>query len=153
VRCVIWNVLDLRDRYGEVTIVYGARSVADLVYKRELEDWAARADVRLIVTVDPGGETPDWSGEVGYVTPVVEKAAPSPDNAVAVLCGPPIVVKLTLPVLERLGFADDAISATLENRMKCGVGKCGRCNIGSVYVCKDGPVFTAAQIKALPQEL
>jgi hypothetical protein len=69
-----------------------------------------------------------------------------------VLCGPPIVVKLTLPVLEDLGFADDAIFTTLENRMKCGVGKCGRCNIGSVYVCKDGPVFTAAQIKALPQE-
>ena len=77
---------------------------------------------------------------------------PSPDNAVVVLCGPPIVVKLTLPVLERLGFADTAIYTTLENRMKCGVGKCGRCNIGSVYVCKDGPVFTAAQIKTLPQE-
>jgi NAD(P)H-flavin reductase len=136
-----------------VTIVYGARSVADLVYKRELEDWAARADVRLVTTVDPGGETPDWTGEVGYVTPIVERTAPSPDNAVAVLCGPPIVVKLTLRVLERLGFADDAIFTTLENRMKCGVGKCGRCNIGSVYVCKDGPVFTAAQIKALPQEL
>ncbi len=152
VRCVIWNVLDLRDRYGEVTIVYGARSVADLVYKRELEEWAARGDVRLVVTVDPGGETPEWSGEVGYVTPIVEQTAPSPDNAVAVLCGPPIVVKLTLPVLARLGYADDAIFTTLENRMKCGLGKCGRCNIGSVYVCKDGPVFTAAQIKSLPQE-
>jgi len=152
VRCVIWNVLDLRDQYGDVTIVYGARSVSDLVYKRELEEWAARADVKLVTTVDPGGETPDWTGEVGYVTPVVEKTAPSPDNAVAVLCGPPIVVKLTLPVLARLGFADDAIFTTLENRMKCGVGKCGRCNIGSVYVCKDGPVFTAAQIATLPQE-
>jgi NAD(P)H-flavin reductase len=152
VRCVIWNVLDLRDHYGDVTIVYGARSVADLVYKRELEEWAGRADVRLVTTVDPGGETPDWSGEVAYVTPIVEKTAPSPDNAVAVLCGPPIVVKLTLPVLDSLGFADDAIFTTLENRMKCGVGKCGRCNIGSVYVCKDGPVFTAAQISALPQE-
>ena len=152
VRCVIWNVLDLRDRYGDVTIVYGARSVADLVYKHELEEWAARADVRLVTTVDPGGETADWQGEVGYVTPVVERVAPSAANAVAVLCGPPIVVKLTLPVLASLGFADEAVYTTLENRMKCGVGKCGRCNIGSVYVCKDGPVFTAAQIKALPQE-
>jgi NAD(P)H-flavin reductase len=152
VRCVIWNVLDLRDRYGEVTIVYGARSVADLVYKRELEEWAGRADVRLVTTVDPGGETADWQGEVGYVTPVVERVAPSAANAVAVLCGPPIVTKLTLPVLADLGFADEAVYTTLENRMKCGVGKCGRCNIGSVYVCKDGPVFTAAQIKALPQE-
>jgi sulfhydrogenase subunit gamma (sulfur reductase) len=152
VRCVIWNVLDRRDEFGDVTIVYGARSVDDLVYKHELEDWAARGDVKLVTTVDPGGQTPEWRGEVGYVTPVVEATAPSADNAVAVLCGPPIVVKLTLPVLAKLGFADDAIYTTLENRMKCGVGKCGRCNIGRVYVCKDGPVFTAAQLKELPAE-
>jgi len=152
VRCVIWNVLDLRDKFGDVTIVYGARSVADLVYKRELEEWAGRSDVKLVTTVDPGGETPDWKGEVGFVTPVVEKTAPSADNAVVVLCGPPIVVKMTLPVLAKLGFADDQVYTTLENRMKCGIGKCGRCNIGPVYVCKDGPVFTAAQLKALPAE-
>ena len=152
VRCVIWNVLDLRDKFGDVTIVYGARSVADLVYKRELEEWAGRSDVKLVTTVDPGGETPDWKGEVGFVTPVVEKTAPSADNAVVVLCGPPIVVKMTLPVLAKLGFADDHVYTTLETRMKCGIGKCGRCNIGPVYVCKDGPVFTAAQLKALPAE-
>ena len=152
VRCVIWNVLDRREEFGDVTIVYGARSVGDLVYKRELEEWAAREDVRIVTTVDPGGQTQDWTGKVGYVTPIVEKTAPKADNAVAVLCGPPIVVKLTLPVLEKLGFSDDTIFTTLENRMKCGVGKCGRCNIGPVYVCKDGPVFTAAQLKALPQE-
>jgi len=152
VRCVILNVLDLRDKFGDVTIVYGARSVADLVYKRELEEWAGRSDVKLVTTVDHGGETPDWKGEVGFVTPVVEKTAPSADNAVVVLCGPPIVVKMTLPVLAKLGFADDQVYTTLENRMKCGIGKCGRCNIGPVYVCKDGPVFTAAQLKALPAE-
>jgi sulfhydrogenase subunit gamma (sulfur reductase) len=152
VRCVIWNVLDRRDEFGDVTIVYGARSVDDLVYKRELAEWAARSDVKIVTTVDPGGQTDDWQGEVGYVTPVVEATAPAAQNAVAVLCGPPIVVKLTLPVLAKLGFADDAIFTTLENRMKCGLGKCGRCNIGPVYVCKDGPVFTAAQLKALPAE-
>jgi NAD(P)H-flavin reductase len=152
VRCVIWNVLDRREEFGDVTIVYGARSVGDLVYKRELDEWAARDDIRLITTVDPGGQTPDWTGQVGYVTPIVEATAPKAENAVAVLCGPPIVVKLTLPVLGRLGFADEAIFTTLENRMKCGLGKCGRCNIGPVYVCKDGPVFTAAQLKALPAE-
>jgi sulfhydrogenase subunit gamma (sulfur reductase) len=152
VRCVIWNVLDLRDKFKDVTIIYGARSVGDLVYKRELEEWAARADVKLVTTVDPGGETPDWKGEVGYVTPIVEKTAPSSANAVAVLCGPPIVVKMTLPVLAKLGFSDEVVYTTLENRMKCGLGKCGRCNIGHVYVCKDGPVFTAAQIKELPAE-
>ncbi len=152
VRCVIWNVLDRRQEFGDVTIVYGARSVGDLVYRRELEEWAARDDVRVVTTVDPGGQTEDWSGEVGYVTPVVKAASPSAQNAVAVLCGPPIVVKLTLPVLGQLGFAEDAIYTTLENRMKCGLGKCGRCNIGPVYVCKDGPVFTAAQIQSLPAE-
>ena len=77
VRCVIWNVLDLRERFKEVTIVYGARSVGDLVYKRELADWASRPDVKLWQTVDPGGETPDWGGEVGFVPAIVEKAAPS----------------------------------------------------------------------------
>jgi len=112
------------------------------------EEWASRADVKIVTTVDPGGQTPDWKGEVGYVTPVVEATAPQAQNAVAVLCGPPIVVKLTLPELDKLGFADDAIFTTLENRMKCG-----RCNIGPVYVCKDGPVFTAAQLKGLPAEL
>ena len=152
VRCVIWNVLDRRAEFGAVTIVYGARSVGDLVYKRELEEWAARDDVTLVTTVDPGGETPEWTGQVGFVTPVVEQTAPAADNAVAVLCGPPIVVKMTLPVLEKLGFAPEAVFTTLENRMKCGVGKCGRCNIGPMYVCKDGPVFTAAQLEALPDE-
>jgi sulfhydrogenase subunit gamma (sulfur reductase) len=152
VRCVIWNALDLRNKFKNITIIYGARSVGDLVYKRELEDWAKRPDVKFVQTVDPGGETKDWKGEIGFVPIVVEKAAPSALNTFAVICGPPIMIKFTLPVLTKLGFPDDHIYTTLENRMKCGLGKCGRCNIGSVYVCKDGPVFTAAQIKKLPPE-
>jgi NAD(P)H-flavin reductase len=152
VRCVIWNVLDLRAKFKDVTIVYGARSVGDLVYKRELEDWGKRPDVKLWTTVDPGGETPDWKGQVGFVPAIVEKAAPSAKDAFAVVCGPPVMIKFTLPVLSKLGFPDSAIYTTLENRMKCGLGKCGRCNIGPVYVCKDGPVFTAEEIKKLPAE-
>ncbi len=152
VRCVLWNVLDLRDRFDEVTLVYGARTVADLVYKRELAEWRDRPDVRLVTTVDPGGEEPGWDGEVGFVPAVLERAAPTGENAVAVVCGPPIMIKHTLPVLGRLGFPPDRIFTTLENRMKCGVGKCGRCNVGPVYVCKDGPVFTAAELAALPAE-
>jgi NAD(P)H-flavin reductase len=152
VRCVIWNVLDLRDQFEDVTIVYGARTVADLVYKRELAEWASRPDVKLWQTVDPGGETPDWKGEVGLIPKVLEKAAPSAENAFAVVCGPPVMIKFTLPVLSKLGFPDDHILTTLENRMKCGIGKCGRCNIGPLYVCKDGPVFTLAEIKRLPAE-
>jgi sulfhydrogenase subunit gamma (sulfur reductase) len=151
-RSVIWNVLDLRQDYGDITIFYGARTVADLVYKDELLDWGGRNDVRLVTTVDPGGETPDWKGEVGFVPTILEKMAPSSENAMAVVCGPPIMIKMTFPVLEKAGFAADNIFTTLENRMKCGFGKCGRCNIGSTYVCKDGPVFTYTQLKKLPDE-
>ncbi len=151
-RTVIWNCLDLRDKFGDITIVYGARTEADLVYKRELAEWQQRPDVRLVKTVDPGGAGPDWDGEVGFVPTILEQAAPSAENTVALVCGPPVMIKFTLPVLEKLGFSDEAIYTTLENRMKCGLGKCGRCNVGNVYVCKDGPVFTAAQVKAMPQE-
>jgi len=151
-RCVIWNVLDLRDKYDDVTIVYGARSVADLVYKHELEEWSRRGDVNVITTVDPGGETPDWKGQIGFVPTIVEKANPSPANTIALVCGPPIMIKLTLPVLDKLGFQPEQIYTTPENRMKCGLGKCGRCNVGKYFVCKDGPVFTLAQLKDLPPE-
>jgi len=151
-RCVIWNALDLRENFKNVTIIYGARSVKDLVYKHELDEWKDRKDVKLITTVDPGGETPDWTGEIGFVPTIVEKNAPSSDNTIAIVCGPPVMIKYTFPVLTRLGFGDKNIFTTLENRMKCGFGKCGRCNVGKVYVCKDGPVFTLAQLKELPDE-
>ena len=151
-RTVIWNCLDLRDKFKDITIVYGARSEADLVYKRELAEWEERSDVRLVKCVDPGGNTPSWDGKVGFVPTVLEEAAPSAENTIALVCGPPVMIKFSLPVLERLGFSDDAIYTTLENRMKCGLGKCGRCNVGNVYVCKDGPVFTAREVKAMSQE-
>jgi NAD(P)H-flavin reductase len=151
-RSVIWSCLDQREKYGKVTIVYGARTVADLVYKNELDEWKRRDDVNLVLTVDPGGETPDWQDHVGFVPSVLEQVAPSPDNTIAVLCGPPIMIKFTLNALEKLGFSASNVYTTLENRMKCGVGKCGRCNVGSVYICKEGPVFTAAEVQAMPQQ-
>jgi len=152
VRSVIWNVLDLRDQFKDITIVYGARTVADLVYKRELEEWGKRNDIKLALGVDPGGQTPDWKGDVALVPVLLEKANPKADDAFAVVCGPPVMIKFTLPVLTKLGFTADRVFTTLENRMKCGIGKCGRCNIGHVYVCKDGPVFNLSQIRSLPQE-
>jgi sulfhydrogenase subunit gamma (sulfur reductase) len=151
-RCVIWNTLDLREKYKDITIIYGARTVNDLVYKNELKEWEERPDVNLITTVDPGGQTPFWKGEIGFVPAVLEKAAPKSDNTIAIVCGPPIMIKYTFPVLKKLGFADENIYTTLENRMKCGFGKCGRCNVGNVFVCKDGPVFTLTQLNQLPQE-
>ncbi len=149
-RCVIWNCLDLRDHFGAIRIIYGARSVADLVYKDELAAWAARPDVELVTTVDPGGETPDWKGRIGFVPTVLEQWAPPSDNGIAFVCGPPVMIRFSMPVLEKLGFGPPQIYTTLENRMKCGIGKCGRCNIGGTYICKEGPVFTAADLAALP---
>jgi sulfhydrogenase subunit gamma (sulfur reductase) len=151
-RCVIWNTIDLRDKYKDITIIYGARSVSDLVYKHELKEWEERPDIKLITTVDPGGQTPDWKGEIGFVPMILEKVAPSSENTIAILCGPPVMIKFTMPVLKKLGFKDKDIYTTLENRMKCGFGKCGRCNVGKVFVCKDGPVFSYEQILTLPEE-
>ncbi|MEI7595803.1 MAG: FAD/NAD(P)-binding protein [Bacteroidota bacterium] len=151
-RSVIWNCLDLRENFKDVSILYGARSVNDLVYKHELKEWDERPDVKLVTTVDPGGETADWKGEVGFVPAILEKMNPSVENTIAIICGPPVMIKYTIPVLEKLGFKDTDIFTTLENRMKCGIGKCGRCNVGKVFVCKDGPVFTYAEMKNLPAE-
>jgi len=151
-RSVIWNCLDLRENYKDVTIVYGAKSVADLVYKEELREWDHRPDVKLITTVDPGGETPDWKGKIGFVPTVLSQEVTTSDNTIAIVCGPPIMIKFTMPVLEKLGFKNEDIYTTLENRMKCGFGKCGRCNVGKVFICKDGPVFTLKQMKDMPDE-
>jgi len=149
-RSVIWNILDRRAEFGNVTIIYGARTVADLVYKHELAEWAGRGDVKLVTTVDPGGETPEWKDKIGFVPTVLKEVAPSPAGAVALVCGPPIMIKFSLPVLKGLGFPATDTYTTLENRMKCGIGKCGRCNVGKFYVCKDGPVFTVDQLQQLP---
>jgi sulfhydrogenase subunit gamma (sulfur reductase) len=151
-RSLIWNCLDWRDKFKDVSILYGARSVADLVYKEELKTWQEMDEAETLYTVDPGGETSDWPGEIGFVPAVLEKMRPSPDRTVAITCGPPIMIKFTLPVLDKLGFSMDSVYTTLENRMKCGVGKCGRCNVGSRYVCKDGPVFLCSDLGELPQE-
>lgn len=145
-RSLIWNVLDNRDIYKDIVILYGARSPADLSFKYDLEAWEKDDRVNMYTTVDRGDES--WTGRVGLIPPVLEEIGPSPENTVAITCGPPIMIKFTLQSLEKLGFTHDQIITTLEMRMKCGIGKCGRCNIGNIYVCKDGPVFTYAQIRS-----
>ena len=141
---------DNRARFGDLTVIYGARSPGELIYKYDLEAWGKRDDIQLHVTVDAGDE--GWDGLVGYVPTVLQQVAPSPESAVAVVCGPPVMIRFSLPVLNELGFPANRILNSLEMRMKCGIGKCGRCNIGSKYVCKDGPVFTLEELKHLPQE-
>ena len=152
IRCAIWYCLENRDRFGDITVVYGARSVGDLVYRDELAEWAKHPRTQVITTVDPGGETPEWDGQVGFVPTVLEKAQLAAKNAVALVIGPPIMIKFSLPVLDKMGLGAKDIYTSLENRMKCGVGKCGRCNAGPVYICKEGPIFTLEQMRQLPED-
>jgi sulfhydrogenase subunit gamma (sulfur reductase) len=139
-----------RERFGKLTVIYGARSPGELIYKYDLQEWGKRDDIELHVTVDVGDES--WDGLVGYVPSVLGDVAPSSEDAFAIVCGPPVMIKFSLPVLSELGFSPSRILNSLEMRMKCGFGKCGRCNIGQKYVCKDGPVFTLAELQGLPQE-
>ncbi|MFN2130719.1 MAG: FAD/NAD(P)-binding protein [Anaerolineae bacterium] len=151
-RSLLWNCIDRRDEFRDITLVYGARSVADLVYKPELEEWTAMEGVETVLTVDPGGEDESWTGEVGFVPTVLEALQPSPENTTVITCGPPIMIKFVLLSLANMHFEPEQIITTLEMKMKCGLGKCGRCNIGPAYVCKHGPVFSYAELQALPEE-
>ena len=152
IRCAIWYALENRKKYGKITIVYGARTVGDLVFRSDLAKWREHPNVDVLQTVDPGGETPDWNGKIGFVPTVLKEATFDANNAVALVVGPPVMIKFSLPVLAEAGMSDANIFTSLENRMKCGLGKCGRCNCGPVYVCKEGPVFSLQQMKQLPED-
>jgi len=141
-----------RPKFGDISVVYGARNPGMLLYKDELVEWEKRDDIHMHITVD-GTDDPDWKYNVGFVPPITEQKAPQGDeNSFAIVCGPPIMIKFTQPVLEKLGYDHDHIILSLENRMKCGIGMCGRCGIGRELVCKDGPVFTLKQINQTPRE-
>ena len=150
-RSVINYERDKKDNYGSVHIIYGSRSADDLVdYQEILNEWQTDENVRVDLTIDRPQE--GWDGHVGFVPSYVNELNLSLDKTI-LICGPPIMIKFTLQALEKLGFQPENIVTTLEKRMKCGIGICGRCNIGSHYVCVDGPVFTMAQLKELPPEL
>lgn len=141
---------DNRPKYGDITFVYGARTPGMILYKDLLEEWETNSDANIHLTIDK--EAPGWDKHVGFVPQVAEQIAPSPENAMALVCGPPVMIKFTQPVLDKCGWQSDQIIMSLENRMKCGVGICGRCNVGPHYVCKDGPVFSKAELDGLPKE-
>jgi NAD(P)H-flavin reductase len=141
---------DNRDRYQDITFIYGARTPGMLLYLDLIESWEQRPDANIHLTIDK--EAPGWDKHVGFVPQVAEKISPSPENAVALMCGPPPMIRFSQPVLDKCGWQGDQIIMSLENRMKCGIGICGRCNVGPYYVCKDGPVFTKAQLDELPKE-
>ncbi len=150
-RSLIDYMLDNRDDFGKMNILYGARTQDDLVYKRLLEEWGRHRDTDVHCTVDIG--TPGWTGHVGVVTALFDQAHISTENTLVITCGPPIMIKFVTMGLEKMGFSDEDIITSMEKMMKCGVGKCGHCNLGSKYVCLDGPVFTHRELKALPKEI
>ena len=150
VRSVINYVRANRSNYGTLDIVYGSRSKEDLVdYQEILDEWMAEDGINVHLTIDR--EQPDWDGHVGFVPNYVKELNFDTSKTV-VMCGPPIMIKFTLAGLEELGFQRDQVYTTFELKMKCALGKCGRCNIGDKYVCKDGPVFRLDQMTELPDE-
>jgi NAD(P)H-flavin reductase len=144
-RSLINYVVDNRKDYGKLDIIYGARSSKDLSYKQEFAELEKRDDVDVHLSIDVKED--GWEKYVGFVPNNLLEVKPSPQNAIAITCGPPIMIEYVIQNLEKLGFTEDKIFTTLEMRMKCGIGKCGRCNIGNLYVCKDGPVFSYRQLK------
>lgn len=151
-RAPLQYVLDTRGGFGDVLVLNGARSAGDVVYKDEMAEWQAADGVRVVRTVDPGGAAADWDGEVGLLPDVFENLGLGPENRVVIVCGPPIMLHFMFLALEKLGYAPDQVVTTMENKMKCGLGLCGRCNIGPFFVCREGPVFTWAQVRALPKD-
>jgi NAD(P)H-flavin reductase len=146
-RPVIQHVLDNRTDYGRLTILWAARNPSLLVFTDEYDEWRQAPNTSLHLTVDHADEK--WDHNVGLITQLLEKVAPSPENAVTITCGPPIMIYYVTRMLEKMGFASRNNYVTLEARMHCGLGKCGRCNLGTKLICVDGPVFNMAQVGEL----
>lgn len=151
-RSALLEVLARRSEFGEVLVLNGARTVADLVYVDEMEAWDRIEGVRVVRTVDPGGEGQGWYGEVGVIPKVFEGLNLAPEGRIVVACGPPIMLRYLFEALDRMGYRREQVVTTLENKMKCGIGHCGRCSVGPFSVCRDGPVVTWAQLEALPMD-
>ena len=151
-RSLILYVLDEKHRkeYGNITVIYGNRNSDEVLYNDVLEEWEKRDDIDIVLTIDGAEDT--WTRKVGYVAAVVKEVAPNKDNAVAVVCGPPIMIMTAQKELLALGWQENQILNSLEMRMKCGIGKCGRCNIGNKFVCVDGPVFSVEELNKMPKE-
>lgn len=145
-RALILALLAEREKYGKITLFYGARTPADLVFKKDLEKWKKDIDVRLSVDVGEKG----WKGNVGVVTTLFDRTKRDFKRDIALVCGPPIMIKFGVLKLLDVGFTPRNTYVSLERMMRCGIGKCGHCNVGKYYVCKDGPIFQYSQIKNIP---
>ena len=150
-RSLINYVLDRREEFGRLVILYGAKSPDELLFRDELEEWTKRSDVEFHVTVDRGDDS--WHGNVGVITTLIPPLELDLPNTRVAVTGPPIMYKFVVMALKSKHIADEHVYLSLERRMKCGVGKCGHCQINGVYCCQDGPVFNYAEIKHLEEAL
>lgn len=146
-RPAIYQILSKREQYGEIIILYGARTPDDILFRSELEQWSSRLDVQLRVTVDHA--YPKWYGTVGVVTILISKALFDPENTFAMVCGPEIMINFSVQELNEKGVDLKNIYVSMERNMKCGIGLCGHCQYGPYFICKDGPVFPFDRIKHL----
>jgi NAD(P)H-flavin reductase len=138
-RPAVYHFLNHRDAYGNLELIYGARTPKDLLYCRELERWRGRFDFRVHVTVDTAGS--DWRGHVGVVPKIISRARFDPPNTAAFVCGTEVMMRFTLLELMNQGLAPEQIYLSMERNMKCGVGLCGHCQLGPTLICRDGPVY------------
>jgi len=145
-RPVLYQLLAQRERAGKVILLYGARSPRDILYPRELERWKS-AGVEVQVTVDRSA--PTWSGHVGVVTALIPRLTFDPENALAMVCGPEVMMRFTIAELNQQGVTDDRIFVSMERNMKCGIGFCGHCQFGPSFICRDGPVFAFNRVRDL----
>jgi sulfite reductase subunit B len=150
-RSLINQVIDERAMFGRVVILYGARNPGELLFKDELKRWDEMEDVELYLTVDRGDDS--WTGNTGVITTLFRNISVYPRNTVAATCGPPIMYRFVMMELFGKGISEGNIWLSLERRMKCGVGKCGHCQINNVYACQSGPVFSYKEIKGLEEAL
>ncbi|MFN7622375.1 MAG: FAD/NAD(P)-binding protein, partial [Acidobacteriota bacterium] len=146
-RPVIHHLLARRADYGRIVLLYGTRSPADILFRRELERWRARLDLDILVTVDRMAE--DWRGSVGLVTTLIGRAPFDPARATAMICGPEVMMRYTMAELLERGVASESLYLSMERNMKCAVGLCGHCQFGPTFICKDGPVFSAPEMAGL----
>jgi NAD(P)H-flavin reductase len=146
-RPALYHILSHRDAYAKVVLLYGTRTPTDILFKEELEQWRARFDLEVFVTVDR--EVPGWRGNVGVVTTLIHKAGFDPQNTIAMMVGPEVMMRFTALELLKRGVKAEGIYLSMERNMKCGIGLCGHCQFGPLFVCKDGPVFRYNQIKDL----
>ncbi|MEF8847507.1 MAG: 4Fe-4S dicluster domain-containing protein [Candidatus Thermoplasmatota archaeon] len=152
-RSLINYVIDKNNRkdYGEITILYGCKEPCEMLFREEVDEWDKRDDINHRLTVDSCPEGECWDGDIGLITKLIPKVTFDPKNTYSIIVGPPVMYRFCIQLLLDMGVPDENIIVSLERRMKCGVGKCGHCQINNLYVCKDGPVFNYKEIKDLPE--